>query len=218
MTSIKEITLKEINLKSNKSQKLKTYSSFSYIFKRFFEVSIIILSLPIIFLLSLYSVYKIKKESQGSILFKQTRVGLDRKTFICLKFRSMHEDSEFNPYTQNNDSRIFPYGLIMRKYRIDELPQLWNVIKGDMHLVGPRAEWDILVKKYENAIPRYNKRHLVKPGITGLAQVSYPYGRNIDDAKKKLKYDLEYIENWSIFLEFKVAIKTVLVILGKKGI
>ena len=87
-----------------------------------------------------------------------------------------------------------------------------------MHLVGPRAEWDILVKKYENTIPRYNKRHLVKPGITGLAQVSFPYGRNIDDTKKKLKYDLEYIENWSIFLEFKVAIKTVLVILGKKGI
>ena len=211
-------SIKEINLKSNKSQKLKTYSSFSYIFKRFFEVSIIIVLLPIIFLLSLYSVYKIKKESQGSIIFKQTRVGLDRKTFICLKFRSMHEDSEFNPYTQNNDSRIFPYGLIMRKYRIDELPQLWNVIKGDMHLVGPRAEWDILVEEYENTIPRYNKRHLVKPGITGLAQVSFPYGRNIDDTKKKLKYDLEYIENWSIFLEFKVAIKTVLVILGKKGI
>jgi len=102
---------------------------------------------------------------------------------------------------------------MMRKARIDELPQLINVIKGDMHIVGPRAEWDILVNEYENIIPNYHMRHRVKPGITGLAQVKYPYGRNVYDAKQKLKYDIEYIRSWSIFAECKVLLQTVLVVL-----
>jgi lipopolysaccharide/colanic/teichoic acid biosynthesis glycosyltransferase len=129
----------------------------------------------------------------------------------------MHENSKFNPYTQDNDSRIFPYGQIMRKMRIDELPQFWNVIKGDMHLIGPRAEWNILTKEYELKIPNYNKRHLVRPGITGLAQVYYPYGRNLQDAKNKLKYDLLYIKNWSLWLEIRIIWLTMMVVFGKKG-
>jgi lipopolysaccharide/colanic/teichoic acid biosynthesis glycosyltransferase len=129
----------------------------------------------------------------------------------------MHINSKFNPYTEENDSRIFPFGHTMRKMRIDELPQLLNVIKGEMHLVGPRAEWDILVKDYEKVIPNYHNRHLVAPGITGLAQVSYPYGRNIEDAKMKLKYDIEYIQDWSILKEIKVIFQTIEVVLGKKG-
>ena len=130
----------------------------------------------------------------------------------------MHENMGFNPYTEECDPRIFPFGRLMRKMRIDELPQLWNVIRGDMHLIGPRAEWDILVKKYEKVIPKYQNRHFVRPGITGLAQVFYPYGRNIHDARNKLKYDLKYIERWSIGLELRVLWKTIMVVLGRRGV
>jgi lipopolysaccharide/colanic/teichoic acid biosynthesis glycosyltransferase len=200
-------------------QKLKDYINikYKYITKRSLEITIILLLLPFIAFISLYTIYRIRQESKGSIFFKQPRVGLNGKIFSCYKFRSMHENSKFNPYTQDNDSRIFPYGQIMRKMRIDELPQFWNVIKGDMHLIGPRAEWNILTKEYELKIPNYNKRHLVRPGITGLAQVYYPYGRNLQDAKNKLKYDLLYIKNWSLWLEIRIIWLTMMVVFGKKG-
>ncbi len=195
----------------------KNYTVAQYIQKRAIDFTLgtilLILASPVI----LFSIYKIKKESPGPIFFKQSRIGLNGKPFICYKFRSMHVNSEFNPYTQKNDSRIFPYGNIMRQMRIDELPQLLNILKGEMHLIGPRAEWDILVKDYEENIPNYNDRHLVAPGITGLAQVQYPYGRNIKDAKNKLKYDRLYIESWSLGLELKIIWKTIEVILGKRG-
>ena len=106
----------------------------------------------------------------------------------------------------------------MRKTRIDELPQLLNVLKSEMHFIGPRAEWNILVESYEKEIPYYNERHIIRPGITGWAQVNYPYGSNIEDTKQKLMYDLYYIKHWSIWLELKVVWKTILVVLGKKGI
>ena len=194
-----------------------SYSSFKYIQKRVVDFILssilLIISSPVV----LYSIYRIKKESSGSIFFKQPRVGLNGKIFTCYKFRTMYEKSSFNPYTQKEDLRIFPFGLIMRKYRIDELPQIWNVIKGEMHIIGPRAEWDILVEEYEKVIPKYQQRHLVKPGITGLAQVSHPYGCGVEDAKKKLKFDLKYIENWSLWLEIKVIFNTIAVVLYKEG-
>lgn len=194
------------------------YSDFSYLQKRVVDFTLAgllaLVTSPLIF----YTIYRIKKEAPGPILFKQSRIGVDGKTFTCYKFRSMYTDIPFNPYTQDRDPRIFPFGRIMRKYRIDELAQLFNVFKGDMHLVGPRAEWDILANTYEEEIPNYHKRHLVRPGITGLAQVSYPYGRNIYDAQQKLNYDLHYIKNWSLSMELKVALQTVAVILGKKGV
>lgn len=165
-----------------------------------------------------FTLFKIKKESPGQVLFKQSRVGINATCFEAIKFRSMHENSHFDPYTQEKDKRIFPYGEFMRKSRIDELPQLWNVLKGDMHVCGPRTEWDILVENYEKEIPFYHGRHLVKPGITGWAQVMYPYGANTEDARQKLMYDLYYIKHWSIWLEFEVLIRTVLVVLGKKGL
>jgi len=193
------------------------YTKFQLFQKRVVDLivggSLLIVSLPIM----IYSAYRIKKESPGSILFTQSRIGLNGKPFTCYKFRSMHTNSKFNPYTQENDSRIFPFGNTMRKMRIDELPQLINIIKGEMHLLGPRAEWDILVKDYEEIIPNYHQRHLVAPGITGLAQVCYPYGRNVDDAKKKLEYDVEYISNWSLLKEINVIFKTIKVVLGKEG-
>jgi lipopolysaccharide/colanic/teichoic acid biosynthesis glycosyltransferase len=208
----------EIKIKSSMKSVTQGYTKFQFFQKRVIDLivggSLLFFALP----LMAYTIYRIRRESPGSILFKQSRIGLDGKSFTCYKFRSMHEDSQFNPYTQENDSRIFPFGNIMRKMRIDELPQLLNIIKGEMHLIGPRAEWDILVKDYEKIIPNYHDRHLVAPGITGLAQVCYPYGRNVADAKKKLKYDMIYINNWSLRTELMVIFKTIKVVLGKEGI
>jgi len=204
------------NLK--KIDKVEGYSSFNFIQKRFVDFSIggllLIISSPVM----IYSIYRIKKESKGSILFKQQRIGLNGKKFTCYKFRSMHEEGESNLYRMENDNRVFKYGDLMRKIRIDELPQLWNVFKGDMHLIGPRAEWDVLVEKYEKEISEYHNRHKVRPGITGLAQVYYPYGRNAQDTKNKLKYDIFYIQNWSLLLEIKIIWKTVIVIFGRMGV
>ena len=211
MTSLNNI------VKNKNDKKHRAYTKFQYLQKCIIDFVFSLLILVITAPVMIYTLYRIKKESPGPILFKQSRIGLNGKSFNCYKFRSMHVDSEFNPYTEENDSRIFPFGKIMRQMRIDELPQLFNVLKGEMHLIGPRAEWDILVKEYENIIPNYHDRHLVAPGITGLAQVQYPYGRNIQDAKNKLKYDKIYINSWSLGLELKVVWKTVEVILGRKG-
>ncbi len=189
-----------------------------YLEKRVVELVVLTILAPFALLISFYTIYRIKKESKGAIFFTQSRVGLSGKKFICYKFRSMHENSEFNPYTQDDDQRIFPFGNFMRKTRIDELPQFWNILKGDMHLIGPRAEWDILSDNYSWKIPNYKQRHLVRPGITGLAQVCYPYGRNIYDAKNKLQYDRLYINRWTVGLELKIIWKTIAVVLGKKGI
>ena len=158
-----------------------------------------------------------KKQSPGNLYFTQARVGENTDTFTCYKYRTMHENSHHDPYTQKEDSRIYEFGNIMRKTRLDEIPQYKNIFKGDMHLIGPRAEWDILVKNYEQQIPYYNERHIVKPGITGWAQVNYSYGANAEDAKQKLMYDLYYIKHWNIVLELKVIWKTILVVVGKKG-
>lgn len=161
---------------------------------------------------------KMKKESPGSLYFTQSRVGEDTKIFECYKFRSMHENSYHDPYTKEGDSRIYPFGDTMRKTRIDEIPQYKNIFKGEMHLIGPRAEWNILVEEYEKTLPYYNERHLVKPGITGWAQVNYPYGANIEDTKQKLMYDLYYIKYWSIALDIKIIFRTIMIVIGKKGL
>lgn len=207
-----------IGKKKSSLSLIRGYSNFEYIQKRVVDYLMVSLFVLLLWPIFLYSIYRIKKESKGAILFKQSRVGLDGKPFTCYKFRSMHTNSHFDPYTKDNDSRIFPYGQIMRRLRIDELAQLLNVIKGDMHIVGPRAEWDILVSKYEKIIPDYRSRHKVKPGITGLAQTKYPYGRNAYDARRKLGYDLLYIKKWSIFLEIKVLFETILVVVKKSGV
>jgi len=163
-------------------------------------------------------IYKIKTQSPGPLLFMQTRIGKKNRPFTCYKFRTMHENGHHDPYTREGDSRIYPFGLFMRKTRIDEIPQIINILKGEMHLIGPRAEWDILVQNYEKEIPYYNERHIVAPGITGWAQVMYPYGSNVEDSIQKLMYDLYYIKHWSLWLEFKTIFKTIQVVLGKEGV
>ena len=199
---------------------IKPFTKWQYFLKRVVDFSIAvplaILTTPVM----LYSVYKIKKESpDAGIFFIQNRIGKNGKPFKCIKFRTMRTDIDyFNPYTQENDPRIFKWGATMRKTRIDELPQLINVIKGDMHMIGPRAEWDELVKKYEKEWPFYHSRHLIAPGITGWAQVNYPYGQNLEDTYQKLMYDLYYIKNWSLWLEIKTIFKTIWVMVGGKGL
>ena len=120
-------------------------------------------------------------------------------------------------YTRENDERITSVGRYLRKLRLDELPQLFNVLKGDMSMIGPRAEWVRLTDEYEKKIPYYNFRHLVKPGITGWAQVNYPYGESIEDTKMKLEYDLYYIRHHSLLLDAKIVLKTLYVIFHSKG-
>ncbi|HMJ06589.1 MAG TPA: sugar transferase, partial [Chthoniobacterales bacterium] len=155
-------------------------------------------------------------------LFRQTRVGRDNQPFTVLKFRTMfaRTDEEMEGddiYTRVNDPRITRSGRWLRKLRLDELPQLWNVLRGEMSLIGPRAEWIRCAERYAQVIPYYHFRHLVKPGITGWAQVNYGYGESDEDAIEKLKYDLYYIRNYSLKLDLMIVLKTVHTVLFGKG-
>lgn len=188
--------------------------------KRLFDVfaagcGLAILS-PIFVILGLI----IALDSGRPVFFRQARVGRDRLAFLLYKFRTMHvrqPGGEGSLYTAANDPRITRVGYWLRKLRLDELPQLWNVFKGDMSLIGPRAEWDRLVDGYEKSIPCYHFRHLVKPGITGWAQVNYPYGASVEDAVQKLKYDLYYIRHYSLRLDAMIVLKTLHIMIWGKG-
>lgn len=154
---------------------------------------------------------------RGPIFFHQTRVGRNRALFEAYKLRSMRVHHAGDPYTREGDDRITPIGRFLRATRLDEVPQLWNVFRGDMSLIGPRAEWVKLVEEYERKIPCYHFRHLVKPGITGWAQVNYPYGASLEDTMRKLEYDLYYIRFFSFVLDASIALKTIHVMLFGKG-
>ena len=161
----------------------------------------------------------IKLESKGPVIFKQVRIGENMVPFKVYKFRSMkiHDPQKYSKYAQDNDNRVTKIGNFIRKTRIDELPQLFCILKGTMSFVGPRPEWDILAKEYEKQIPYYNLRHMIKPGLTGWAQVMYPYGENIEDTKRKLECDLYYLKHQDLILDVLIIFKTVKVILFGKG-
>jgi len=156
---------------------------------------------------------------KGPILYRQIRVGAFDKNFDVIKFRSMRTDAEMNgaQWAQENDSRVTRVGAFIRKVRLDELPQIWNVFRGDMSFVGPRPERPKFVDQFDKNIPYYRKRHRVKPGITGWAQLCYPYGANEYDAIQKLQYDLYYVKNYSLFLDLTIIIHTIEIILWGKG-
>lgn len=156
-------------------------------------------------------------DDRGPVLFTQTRIGKNRNPFRLFKFRTMRANDGTQAYTRIGDARITRIGGFLRASRLDELPQMINVLLGDMSLIGPRAEWDKLVDSYEKQIPCYHFRHLVKPGITGWAQVNYPYGANIDDTLRKLEYDLYYIRHFSFRMDASIVLKTVHVMLFGKG-
>ncbi|MBX9605988.1 MAG: TIGR03013 family PEP-CTERM/XrtA system glycosyltransferase [Gammaproteobacteria bacterium] len=158
-------------------------------------------------------------ESGGPVLYRQERVGRRGRVFTLLKFRSMRQDAEANGavWALANDMRVTRIGSFIRKTRIDELPQLINVLKGDMSFVGPRPERPQFVAELARAIPYYDLRHYVKPGITGWAQILYPYGASVADAREKLQYDLYYLKNYSLFLDINILLQTIQVILWRKG-
>lgn len=161
----------------------------------------------------------VRLESLGPVIYRQARVGLYEKEFTVYKFRSMCSDAEKNGavWAGANDSRVTRFGRFIRKVRMDELPQIWNIIKGDMSFIGPRPERMAFVRKLKQSIPYYSLRHAVKPGLTGWAQVCYPYGASEEDARRKLEYDLYYIKNMSILLDVQIIFKTVGVVLFPRG-
>ena len=161
----------------------------------------------------------IKLDSPGPIFYSQLRTGLYGKPFRVYKFRSMSQDAEKKgaQWAIQRDPRITRVGYWLRVLRIDELPQIWNVLSGEMSLIGPRPERPEFDVKLKEAIPYYEMRYLVKPGITGWAQVLYPYGASLEDAYEKLAYDLYYIKNYSLWLDIVIVLKTIRVVLLGKG-
>jgi len=181
----------------------------------FFGLTLLTAALPVMLL----SVLCIRLESRGPAIFRQVRTGLDGEAFEILKFRSMAQDAERDgpQWAQAADPRVTRVGRILRTLRIDELPQLFNVLKGEMSFIGPRPERPAFNDMLEAEIPLYNLRHLVRPGITGWAQVMYPYGASVEDAREKLQYDLYYIKNYSILLDIGIVFKTLRIVLLGKG-
>ncbi|WP_338518286.1 TIGR03013 family XrtA/PEP-CTERM system glycosyltransferase [Alteromonas gracilis] len=159
------------------------------------------------------------RKGGGSIFYKQERVGLNGKLFNIIKFRSMRSDAEATgaKWAVANDSRTTRIGNFMRKYRVDELPQLWNVIKGEMAFIGPRPERPQFVEQLVREVPYYNQRHNVKPGLAGWAQLNYPYGASVEDSMEKLKFDLYYVKHQSLLLDILILVRTVEVVLFGKG-
>ena len=181
----------------------------------FFAMLIGIFAAPVIILAAII----VKLESKGPVFFIQERIGEGNKKFNIVKFRSMTTDAEKDgpQWASKNDNRVTKFGKIMRATRIDELPQLWNVLRGEMSFVGPRPEREFFIQQLEKEIPYYNLRHTVKPGLTGWAQVMYPYGASVEDAYRKLQYDLYYIKHHSIPFDVKVLLKTVTIVIFGKG-
>ena len=194
-------------------------SPYHYV-KRLFDLvassALLVLCAPLLALIA----FAIWVTDRQSPIFRQLRVGRESQPFTVYKFRTMivrAAKEEDDIYTRKNDPRITRLGRALRKLRLDELPQLWNVLRGDMSLTGPRAEWVKCAECYEKKIPLYHFRHLVKPGITGWAQVNYPYGESDEDAIEKLKYDLYYIRHYSLTLDAMIVLKTVHTMLFGKG-
>ncbi|MCY7334548.1 MAG: sugar transferase [Pseudanabaena sp. CAN_BIN31] len=187
--------------------------------KRFFDIVVAVMILtPLLPILALVALL-IKLDSPGQIFYSQVRNGLNSEPFKIYKFRSMYQDAEKNgaKWASVSDSRITRVGYWLRVLRIDELPQIWNVLRGEMSLVGPRPERPEFDANLEKVIPYYRFRYLVKPGISGWAQVCYPYGASVEDSYEKLAYDLYYIRNYSLWLDIVIFFKTIKVVISSKG-
>lgn len=175
-----------------------------------------VLSLPIMILTAI----AVKLDSRGPIFYTQERVGKNGRSFKIIKFRSMRAEAEADSgpvWAEASDPRVTRVGRIIRKLRLDELPQFINVIRGDMNFVGPRPERPVFVEQLSEIIPYYSQRHLIKPGLTGWAQIKYPYGASVEDAIEKLRYDLYYIKNQSLLLDAAIVFETVKTVLSGRG-
>ena len=188
--------------------------------KRLFDVVVsallLVVALPLI---ALFAV-AVKLESKGPAFYRQQRVGRYGEPFSLFKLRSMQSDAEAEGkaiWAAKNDPRVTRIGKFIRKVRIDELPQTWNVLKGDMSFVGPRPERPEFVADLEKQLPYFTERHIVKPGITGWAQINYPYGASLDDSRQKLEYDLYYAKNYTPFLDLVIILQTIRVVIWPEG-
>lgn len=188
--------------------------------KRLLDVTVSLVVLAIATPAMLLVALLVKLTSRGPVFYRQQRVGMHGKPFDLFKFRSMRVDAEASgapQWAQKNDPRVTPIGSFLRKTRLDELPQVLNVLSGSMSFVGPRPERPYFVEQLSSEVPFYRERHCVKPGITGWAQIQYPYGASVEDARRKLEYDLYYIKNYSLFLDLLIILQTMRVILFPSG-
>ncbi len=191
----------------------------SSVAKRLFDIGasslLLLLTFPVIVIFAIL----VKLDSKGPAFFRQVRVGLYGQEFVVLKLRSMRTDAEKDgaKWAEKDDARITRVGKIIRKLRIDELPQVWTVLKGQMSFVGPRPEVPKFVADLDDKLPYYAERHMVKPGITGWAQINYPYGASIEDSRHKLEYDLYYAKNYTPFLDLLILLQTLRVVLWPEG-
>ena len=192
---------------------------FSSALKRLFDIAASLLLLAMTLPLIVIFAVLVKIDSRGPAFFRQTRVGLYGQSFNLIKLRSMRVDAEANgaQWAAEHDPRVTRVGRLIRKLRIDELPQAWTVLKGQMSFVGPRPERPEFVAGLEDQLPYYAERHMVKPGITGWAQINYPYGASIEDSRHKLEYDLYYAKNYTPFLDLLILLQTLRVVLWHEG-
>lgn len=189
------------------------------IFRRLVSIAVSFIGLAICLPFIPFIILAVRLSSPGSIFFRQTRVGLRGRPFSVIKFRTMRQDAEAQGavWASRNDPRVTPLGRFMRKTRVDEIPQLWNVLRGEMGFVGPRPERPEFVQWLSNEIPFYELRHMIRPGITGWAQVRYQYGASLEETKQKLEYDLYYIKHLSLGLDLLIMFETIKTIVLRRG-
>jgi sugar transferase (PEP-CTERM system associated) len=197
-----------------------TFGALDRFLKRGFDLFVSSIMLFLTAPLIMAGMLAIRWEGRGPVLYRQERVTLDGKVFLILKLRTMRVNAEADGavWAEKKDNRITRVGTFLRRARIDELPQLVNILRGEMSFVGPRPERPIFVKELAEKIPLYNERHMVKAGLTGWAQINYPYGASIDDARSKLSYDLYYVKNFSILFDFVILLQTLRVVLWPSGV
>jgi UDP-GalNAc:undecaprenyl-phosphate GalNAc-1-phosphate transferase len=219
-SSLLEALTGRVSIEALSSDALPYVASRAYLgLKRILETILILGTSPLWLVIVGVAALGVRFDSPGSILFFQERVGLGGRVFRMVKFRSMRIDSEANGarFAASADERITSFGRLIRKFRIDELPQIWNILRGEMAFIGPRPEQVKFVEEFSNKIPFYNSRHLVRPGLTGWAQVVHGYASNEDETREKLEFDLYYVKHFSFWLDMLVILKTIRVVLSGFG-
>jgi sugar transferase (PEP-CTERM system associated) len=197
-----------------------TFGALDRFLKRVFDLAVSSIVLVLTAPLILGGMVAIRLDGPGPVFYRQERVTLDGRVFWILKLRTMRVNAEASGavWAAEKDNRITRAGNFLRRARIDELPQLVNILRGDMSFVGPRPERPMFVDELAAQIPLYNERHMVKAGLTGWAQINYPYGASVDDARSKLSYDLYYVKNFSILFDFIILLQTLRVVLWPSGV